>query len=84
MSEGEGEGIQLGDRACDQVINVIIISNGLVWEGDQSCYVVFDAIDHASAVAVYCGRDGICGHRSWEQLVIMAKEHQCCKYAEGF
>jgi len=75
MSECEKEGFQLGDHAFDQVINVIIISNGLVREYDQSCYVVFDALDHAFAVAVYCDRDGIGGHRSWKQLVIMVEEH---------
>jgi len=84
MTECEREGFQLGDHACDQVINIIIISNGLVWEDDRSCYVVFDAFDHAFAVAVCCDRDGIGGHRSQKQLVIMVEEHQCHKYAKGF
>jgi len=84
VSECEKEGIQLGYHVCNQVINIIVISNGLVWEDDQSSYVVFDMHDHAFAVTVYCDRDGISGHRSRKQLVIMVKEHQCQKYAKGF
>jgi len=84
MSEHEEKGLQLGYCMLDQVVNIIVISNGLVWEDDQSSYVVFDMRDHAFAVTVYCDRDGISGHRSRKQLVIMVKEHQCQKYAKGF
>jgi len=84
IAEGGRKRFQLVGHTCYHVVDVVVICNSVVREGDCSSYVVFDVLYHTFTVAVDCDGCRVGWYRAGKHRIVVVKEQQGCQNAECF